>query len=207
MPDDARAGSLVDHSVHHHPQWREIPVDVEHAAWLRVNAELSPRPLLDELFQGSGPARKREEDLRELRHLFLALVHRGDDMDLAEVFVEQLLVDQERGDHADYVAPAFERLVGHHAHQTVLRAAVNDAMAFGHDDARGRPGLLLEYFSVPDSRAAIDADAQRLPPCCRQDAQRCGCNIHAVSDHKSRCHPLERRRRRPTTRWYLRQLR
>jgi hypothetical protein len=91
-------------------------------------------------------------------------------MDLAEVFVEQLLVDQESGDHADHATPALERLVGHHPHQAVLRTAVNDAMAFRHDDTRGRPGLLLEYLSVPDSCAAIDADGQRPAPCWRQDA-------------------------------------
>src|SRR3982074_1384457 len=147
----------------------KYPSTFEHAAWLRVNAELGPRPLLDELLQCSGPARKREEDFRELRHFLFALVHRGDDMDLAQTFVEQLLVDQQSRNHADHRSPKLERLVGDDAHQTVLRSAQNDAMSRSDDDARGRPGLLLEYFSSPDGGSAINAYGKRPARCHGQD--------------------------------------
>jgi hypothetical protein len=37
-------------------------------------------------------------------------------MDLAQTFVEQLLVDQQSRNHADHRSSELERLVGHDAH-------------------------------------------------------------------------------------------
>src|SRR5690349_14744532 len=55
-----------------------IALDIEHAAGLLVQPELSPAEHLEELFEGANAARERDKARGALRHHRLALVHGRD---------------------------------------------------------------------------------------------------------------------------------
>src|SRR5215831_8961686 len=53
--------ALADAPADHLAQRVKIPLHVQKAARLLMNAQLGPRPLLENLFEGAGSARQRDE--------------------------------------------------------------------------------------------------------------------------------------------------
>ena len=87
--------------------------------------ECAPAQDLEELLERADPAGKRKEGRRLRRHQRLALVHAGDDMELGESVVRDLLRCEGVGDHADRPPPCPEDGVGHDSHQPDPAAAVD----------------------------------------------------------------------------------
>ncbi len=87
-------------------------IHVQKAARPLVYAQLRPREHLAELLQRPVGAGQRDEAVREVRHQFLALVHRADDVEFGEACMGDLPRNQRLGYHADDFAALFERRVG-----------------------------------------------------------------------------------------------
>src|SRR5208282_2239207 len=83
----------------------EVAVHVEDADRLLMNTQRAPAQDLEELLERADPAGKGEEGRRLRRHQRLALVHAGDDMELGESVVRDLLRCEGVGDHADRPPP------------------------------------------------------------------------------------------------------
>ena len=62
------------HPVDHLSQRVEIAVCIQETAWLMVNAELGPGPLLENLFQRASAAGQGNKSIRQLGHFRLTLM-------------------------------------------------------------------------------------------------------------------------------------
>ena len=131
--------AVVDHAAQLGEQRLPEAVDVEQRGGLGVQAEHPPGPGLEELLEGAGGAGQRDEDVGELGHPGLALVHRAHDVQPRQAGVRQLVVHQVLRDDADHLAAGRQGGVGDDAHQPDVPAAVDDADA-GAGEVGGEGG-------------------------------------------------------------------
>ena len=122
LPDEALVGGVPRDVDQRPPE----AVDVEQPDRLRVQAELRPRQLLEQLVERPEAARKRSEPVGELGHQRLSLVQRPDDVQLGQSAVGELAIDEQLRDDADHLAARPECAVGDRAHQPDAPAAVDD---------------------------------------------------------------------------------
>jgi len=101
-----------------------------------MDAELAPCPLLEDLFQGAGSARKRDESVRELGKAGLSLVHGLDHMELVKTMMCNLALDERARHHSDHRAAALQGRVCNNSHQSDAAAAVDDRRPCGGDRPR-----------------------------------------------------------------------
>ena len=96
-----------------------------------MNAELSPRPHFEDLFQRAEAARQRDEGIGERGHHGLALMHRLHDVHLGGAAMPHFAIPQRTRDHSHHPPSLGQRGVRKHAHQPDVPAAVDqrDALA------------------------------------------------------------------------------
>ena len=150
--------ALRDRVVEEGDEARPVAAHVEQAERLGVQAELGPGVDLEQLVERAGPARQRDEAVREVGHQRLALVHRVHDVQLAQPRVRDLAVDERLRDHADDLAARGERRVGDRAHQADARAAVDEADARAGERAAERRGRLRVVRVGAGARPGEDAE-------------------------------------------------
>lgn len=123
-----------------------------------MDAELRPRPLLEEFLEGAGSARKSDERVGEALHRLLALVHALDHAKFAQARMSELALEQ-RTRHDAYDASARrQRGFGHRAHQSDLAAAIDQRQACARQRFTGRDrGIEISWIAA-DIRAAENAN-------------------------------------------------
>ncbi|KAJ1684399.1 hypothetical protein LUZ63_020154 [Rhynchospora breviuscula] len=139
---------------------QRVPVarDVEQPDRLVVDAQLQPGERLEQLLERSRAAGQHHEAVGLVHHPQLALVHRADDVQLAQPGVADLLVLQALRDDADDLGARVERGVGQRAHRPDGRAAVHQAEAAGGEPAREVLGRGDVRRVVAGAGAEVDAD-------------------------------------------------
>src|ERR1035437_7343904 len=119
--------SLLHRMVEHRQQGSVIPQDIQDAAGLRVQTELSPRHDLAELLQSSESARQCHECVRQVSHERLAFVHRVHNVKFRQSLVPDLALHKVFGDDSHCLAARPQHRVREHTHQTHVAAAVYQA--------------------------------------------------------------------------------
>ena len=103
--------------------------DVQQPARLAVVAELRPGQRLEQLVERAVAAGERDEGVRQLGHLRLALVHRLDDVQPGEPPVHHFPLEQAPRRDAGNRHALGERRLRQHPHQPDAAAAVHEAEA------------------------------------------------------------------------------
>src|SRR5262245_55250093 len=137
----------------------EVAGDVEDAGGLGVDAQLTPGEDLKIALEGADPAGEDDEGIREVGHLGLPLVHRGDHDEVGNAGVGGLLLHQLLRDDAGHVAAVLVHRVGQLSHDAHAGSAVDQLDALIGEElaelTRGGPVL----GALPGIGAAEDADA------------------------------------------------
>ena len=125
---------------------------------LHVPIELRPGHLLDQLFQGAGPARQGDKCVGAVEHRLLALMHAVDNQHLLGGGQRVLLANEEAWDDSGHVAARGERRPSETPHQPFAAAAVDEADALGRQHPPELFRRVAEPRVVAGARSAIDAD-------------------------------------------------
>jgi len=140
----------------------EIARNVQHAAGFRVEAQLRPGHDFEQLLEGAEPAWQGHEGIGQLHHARLALVHRVDDLQLAQTFVGHLRGYEREREHPRDPRTRRQRGVRERAHQPHMRPAVHDLAPAPGD----RHAEILRGCEVLGVRARAGAceDTERVDP-------------------------------------------
>lgn len=152
--DECRLLHVIDQSEQGIPE----ALDIGEQDRLAVAAELRPRHLFDQLFQGADAAGKRDERVGVLEHQLLALVHVLGDDELLSLFQHMLPFRQEGRDDAGDFAAVLERAGRNGSHQADRAAAIDQTdTIFGKGFAEGC-GRFDEFGIGTGAGTAINTD-------------------------------------------------
>jgi hypothetical protein len=136
-----------------------VVVVVQQDARLAVQAELGPGEGLEELLDGAEAAGECYERLTQFGHEGLAAVHVGNDAELGQTFVCDLVRDHALGENADDGAARAQGGVRDGAHQADGRAAVDQTQPGLGDGPAQRAGGAEVRGGAARRGAAEDGDA------------------------------------------------
>src|SRR5207247_11383739 len=109
-------------------------------------------------------ARQSEDVVRELRHDRLPLVHAGDDAQIGEALVRDLLGRQHSWDDTDHLATRCEDAVREDVHEPDAAAAVHEAHPARSERAAEVAGCGGVVRTAAETRPRKDADAPHAQP-------------------------------------------
>ena len=127
-----------------------------------MNAQLGPRPLLENLFEGAGSARQRDEAVGQVGHHDFPLMHRVDDVERRQPLKGDLPFDQGVGHDAGRPAARNQHGIGNRTHESDPSTPIDKLDFLLDKNLSGRPGGVHKSWVVPGTGTAEYANPHAM---------------------------------------------
>jgi len=135
-----------------------------------MNAQLRPRPLLENFFEGAGSARQCDEAVGKVGHHRFPFMHRVDNMECRQPLMGDLPYHQSAGHNAGRLAARNQHGVGNRAHESDPSTPIDKLDIVLDQDLPGCPGGVHKGWVVSGTGTAEYANPHAMVTFALSDA-------------------------------------